>query len=254
MILVCAIGLFGLARFVPPPSPQNSAAAIAEIFAKHRNMTRFGLLLTIFGASFFGPWIAAISAQMRRIEGQQSPLAYAQLALGTCLIMEFAFPMMALQVAAYRPERPEQIILSWSDWGWMTFYGVTCTAVIQCIVIAIAIFNDRRTEPLFPRWVGYFNLWVALLFTPGTILVFFKNGPFAWNGLLTFWIPFAIFFAWMIVMTRQLFKSVDRPDPADDGPDGYRELHAQVELLTEGLAAVTTELTQLRAAYAKESL
>jgi hypothetical protein len=119
MIVICALGLFGLADFVPPPSPLNDARAITGIFAAHRDLTRLGLVLNIFGAAFFAPWIAAISAQMTRTEGRQAPLAYAQLALGACLIMEFAFPMMALLVAAYRDDRPEQIVLAGSDWGWM---------------------------------------------------------------------------------------------------------------------------------------
>jgi hypothetical protein len=144
-----------------------------------------------------------------------------------------------------RSERPEEIILSWSDWGWITFYGVTCTAVIQCIAIAVAIFNDRRLIPLFPRWAGFFNLWVAPPFCPGTILMFVKNGPFAWNGLFVFWIPFAAFVVWMVVMTKLLLQAVERHDPAEE-PGSVAELRGEVAELSGQLTYVTGELGRLR--------
>ncbi len=63
-----------------------------------------------------------------------------------------------------------------------------------------AIMSVQHEQPIFPRWVGYFNIWVAVLFIPGGLLTFFKTGPVAWNGLLAFWMPVVVFFAWYIVM------------------------------------------------------
>ena len=37
-------------------------------------------------------------------------------------------------------------------------------------------------------------------FVPGGLLTFFKTGPFAWDGLFVWWIPFVIFFAWYVLM------------------------------------------------------
>ena len=64
---------------------------------------------------------------------------------------------------------------------------------------------------MFPRWVGYFNIWMALLFTPANILVLFKTGPFAWDGFFIWWIPFTAFLLWFPTNTIYLFKAV-KPD------------------------------------------
>jgi hypothetical protein len=42
------------------------------------------------------------------------------------------------------------------------------------------------------------------LFIPGGLLTFFKIGPFAWNGLFVWWIPFLVFFTWYLLMFYML--------------------------------------------------
>ena len=39
---------------------------------------------------------------------------------------------------------------------------------------------------------------------------FFKTGPFAWNGMFSFWIPGTLFFAWYVVMLVTISKAIDR--------------------------------------------
>jgi hypothetical protein len=48
---------------------------------------------------------------------------------------------------------------------------------------------------------GYLNLWVGLSGAGGGLAVFFKNGPFAWNGLIGFYLPIVVFVIWIITMT-----------------------------------------------------
>jgi hypothetical protein len=72
---------------------------------------------------------------------------------------------------------------------------------------------------VFPRWAGYFNLWVALLISPAGIVVFFKHGPFAWNGLFGFFLPLTAFAAWIAVMVVVLLRAVEN-DTLDDVPLG----------------------------------
>jgi hypothetical protein len=38
---------------------------------------------------------------------------------------------------------------------------------------------DRSAQPVWPRWVGYLNLWIGMSAAGGAIAVFFKNGRFA---------------------------------------------------------------------------
>jgi hypothetical protein len=65
-----------------------------------------------------------------------------------------------------------------------------------------------HATPLFARWVGYFNLWVALLITPAMLIPFFKSAPFAYNGFLALYTPFGAFFLWMLVMTPSVLRAI----------------------------------------------
>ena len=47
-----------------------------------------------------------------------------------------------------------------------------------------------------------------IIFLPGVLIPFFKHGILAWNGLLAFWIPVAVFTAWMIVLSVMLFGAI----------------------------------------------
>ena len=57
---------------------------------------------------------------------------------------------------------------------------------MQCLCLGIAILIDKRDRPIFPRWSGYLSLWTATLLAPAGVVPLFKDGPFAWNGLLGF--------------------------------------------------------------------
>ncbi|MGD9663540.1 MAG: hypothetical protein AB7U63_20045, partial [Porticoccaceae bacterium] len=57
---------------------------------------------------------------------------------------------------------------------------------------------------------GFYNIAVTTLFLPVGLIFFFKAGPFAWNGMIGFWIPLLDFFIWMVVMTVFLFKAVNQ--------------------------------------------
>ena len=240
VILFCVIGLAVCARFVPPPAPLTSAAGIAEIFRQHTIGIRAGIMVLVLGAALLGPFFAVISVQMRRIEGPRPTLAYAQLMLGACFILEVIFPMMAVQTAAFRPERDGAIQQTLDDMGWLTFFGVASTGFVQLVIIGVVILQDTQAVPAFPRWVGYFNIWVGFAFFPGTVMIFFKSGPLAWNGIFIFWIPFTAFFLWLLIMPFVLCRAIDQETATEEstrstaGPaadDAIADLRGQLATL-----------------------
>jgi hypothetical protein len=66
--------------------------------------------------------------------------------------------------------------------------------------------------------LGYFNVWCAFIFAAGGLVVLFKDGAFAWNGLLAFWLVAVFFGVWFLVMSWQLWTSTssDETRPAED--------------------------------------
>jgi hypothetical protein len=195
------VGFWLVAGFIPPPAPGMSADAVARMFAEGRGRIRTGIWIACGAAPFLAFFVAALTHQIRRIAGSDSPLATAQLIAGSCLILEFLFPQLVWQTAAYRSERSPEMIQMLNDLAWLPYVGIVGTAMVQMAIIAIVVFQDRRPEPLLPRWCAYLNIWTALGVAPGSFVVFVHNGPLAWNGVLAWWVLCVSFFAWMVAMT-----------------------------------------------------
>lgn len=218
--VVWLVGFFLVAGFVPPPSPERSAVEVAQHFAQNADQIRVGLIITCFGAALIGPWVGAISVFLRRIEGRDSPAAWVNLALGGLLSLEFILPIMVWQTATYRPERDPELTSTLNDLGWIPFIGVTATAIVQAIVIAIPILKDTSANPIFPRWVGYMSLFAAVTFSPSSFVMFFKNGPLAWNGIIAFWLLVVCYVAWTLILSIMMIKVSYRLEEEEASPPG----------------------------------
>jgi hypothetical protein len=236
---------FSISGFITPPSPNSGPDEIAQMFRDNQSRIRVGILICSLGAALVAPWSAVIGVQLRRIEGRYSPLAYTQMISGACLVMEFLFPLMAWQAAAFRTERSPELIQAINDLAWLPFLGIACTSVVQGFAIGIVILRDRAAQPAFPRWAGYFNIWIVLMFAPASAIVFFHDGPLAWNGIIAWWLALTTFFLWIVVTTWVLIRAIRQQarEEADLAgmPSGelpcYDELVADVAQLQRALAA-----------------
>lgn len=213
-VALFTLGWIIIAGLVPAPSPSLDAAAIAKFYGENTGAIRFGLLITMFSASLTIPWIAVIGIQLRRTERDFPVLTASQLVAGAVTVVFLTVPIMIWTVAAFRPERASELIQLMNDFGWIMLIMTFPPFFVQLVAIGLAIVSDKHERPVFARWVGYFNIWVAILFIPGGLLTFFKTGPFAWNGLLAFWLPLTVFFLWYIVMCVALIKAIRTPASA----------------------------------------
>jgi hypothetical protein len=203
--LLFLVGLWPIANFVPPLAPSLSAEAIAAIYQQNTLPIRFGTLLLLACSGLMCPFVAVIALQMRRIEGDRFPiLTMTLISAGTLNVMFFILPAVIWTAAAFRPERDPELTRLLNDLGWIAFLMPFTTFIIQNFALGFTILGDKRPRPVFPRWLGFFNFWVAVLFIPGGLLTFFKIGPFAWNGLFVWWIPFLVFFTWYLLMFYML--------------------------------------------------
>ncbi len=200
-------GFVVLAGFLPPPSPADSIEQVVALYRDRTDGIRAGLLLTCLGGGLFGPWVAAISTQLKRIEGRDSPLTYTQLGLGMLTLVVFTIVPMVLQTAAFRLDRNPDALLALHDLGWITFIGVYAFPTVQCLAIAACVFSDPA-QRILPRWFGYFNAWVAIGFMPASTIYWFKEGPFAWNGFFPWWLPVGVFFVWIVINTAVIRKAI----------------------------------------------
>lgn len=202
------IGLL-MAGFVPPPSPGLTADAIAAFYQANANMIRAGMVLGLLGTVGYVTLVGAISVQLRRMKGTSRLPAYLQLGAGSIGVLTVMFPLMIFAIAAFRPERDPHLTQMINDIGWLIIIPAFPTFIAQFLAIAFGVLQDRGPKLVFPRWSAYFNLWCGLLFVPGGFAYFLRTGPFAWDGLLAFWVAAGAFFVWLLVMTVLMLRAID---------------------------------------------
>lgn len=76
------------------------------------------------GGGLFLPFGVALAAQIRRIEGRSSPMAYLQLGGSTFLSTSTVIYVFMMFMLFFRPGRPPEVMLAFSGLAWLPFIGV----------------------------------------------------------------------------------------------------------------------------------
>jgi hypothetical protein len=210
------------AHWVPPPSANDSATEVARLYQDHTDGIRIAAILAGLGGVLYGAFSAVIAAQMKRIEGLYSPLAWAVLVGGAATVVTVTVPSFFWMAAAFEPERNAEITDALHSAGWLSLVVAIFPAIVQYCAIAAAAFMDRTGEPVFPRWLGYLNIWAALLLLPAVLILFFKTGPFAWHGVFTFWLGAVVLAIWIGTLVVVLLRGIAQQEAEQvDGQMGY---------------------------------
>jgi hypothetical protein len=203
-----------VAGWLPFPSPHQSAAALGRYYLDHVDGIRLGSAFLTLGAALLAPMAAVMAVQMRRIEGHFSPLAYLELGMGSASSLAITAVAFFWWTAAFRPDRDPVVTQSWHDAGWLCLTATVFIFDLQLLAFVLAIFTDTAEVPLFPRWLGYLAIWVCTLLMPSLLCLWFKAGPFGWNGIATLYLAFAAAGAWFAALVVQLLRVVREQDSA----------------------------------------
>ncbi len=207
-VVFISIG-FLVGGLIPPPSPADTAREAAAYWNHDLDTRRIGIALIVLGSTLFAPFLAIVAKQIRRIEGPGSALAYTQL-LGAAATVSLAIAYaMFMMTVVFRPDRPAEITQALSDLGWLPFVGVWSPGALSAAALGIAILGDRRKLPILPRWLGWFSVWYAFTSLSGSLVIFFHTGPFAYDGLIAFYVAATAFFAWYVVVFALLKRSIE---------------------------------------------
>jgi len=220
------VGIWPLARFFPSQPPSWDAEQITRFYHDNIIGIRIGMVLVLIGSMFYVPWTALLAKLVSRVEGRAGILTYCQIIAGTTNVLLTAYPAGWWLTAAFREDRDPQIVLLLNDIAWLQFLGVIAPFYFVVITIIYASFADSHDEdPIIPRWVGWFNVLFMFDLIPLSIIFLFKSGPFAWNGLFGFYLPFVTFWIWFFVMTYTVRRSLHRlDDEFVSPPTKYEEL------------------------------
>ena len=110
LIVLMSVGLFGIAGWMPLIPPDMSSSDLASEIAANRTRIRIGMTLLALSGAFWWTFSAAISMQLKRIEGKSHPWTYVNMASssGTSLIIMLAGYFWL--VAAYREDTSLSLI------------------------------------------------------------------------------------------------------------------------------------------------
>ncbi len=210
MVVVWFVTFFFVMGFFPPSRPSASAEEIRQLYADNTVLIKLGAVIVMAASALLVPWAVAISGQLKRIPGAKA-LAATQLVSCGLLSLEFITPIGVWMAASFRFDgRSAEVTEALHDLGWILFVTVIWSVWVQMWCIVVAIFLDRRPQPILPRWLGYLTAWAALLITPAGLVLFFKIGPFAWNGIVGIYIPLVAFAIWVGAVSFEVHKALSR--------------------------------------------
>lgn len=199
-----------IAGFLPPPPPTTSEADVAAYFLQEHTRIRIGMVIVMYAALIFMPFAALVSHFLSRIEGGMGVLSGTALLGGAGNMVLTFYPAIWWLVAAYRPDRAPELTYIFNDMAWLQFIGGVSMFDAIPLAIAVAAFCDKSSNPVFPRWAGYFNIMVIVMLLPDQLLFFFHSGVFAWSGLFGLWIPLTLFGLWFVVNFWLMRKAILR--------------------------------------------
>lgn len=195
-LLVFGAGWMVLARFFPPLDPSLGADAVAERFREDHLALTLAAVCIMVSTVVVLPASALIVRVVALIERGVGMLTLMMGFTLACFLVLNFYSGFSFATAAFRTERSPEIVQYASDWGFLQFMGGIPMFLMVWVLLAYAVLvTDSREDPVLPRWVGYVNLWIAVLYLPELLVFFFKTGPFAWDGVVGFWIPAVLFIA-----------------------------------------------------------
>ena len=217
-LVLLFVGWGGVAGFLPPTHPMDDAGQIAQLYDSDFTRIRIGMVIVMFAALVFVPFVAVMAQYISRVEGGPGVLTYSFLLGGAGNMVLTFYPAIWWLTAAFRPERADELIQLMNDLAWLQFLGGITLYLAMPLAVTVAALADRSERPAFPRWCGYANAFVAIAILPDQLLFFFDEGPFAWNGLFGVWLPVVFFCSFFIINFVAIRQTILReralPSPA----------------------------------------
>jgi len=208
-IAALLVGWWLVGGYFPLHRPSAGAQEVVEFYRGDLTRIRLGLLIVMWSAPVFLPFVATMADAVARFEGRNGPLTRTTTMAGYANAMLTFYPPLWWLICAFRPaQRSAELTYLLNDIAWLQFIGGVSLVVPMYITVTIVALADKSQNPVFPRWFGYQSIMTFIGLLPDQMLFFFKTGPFAWNGILGFWIPLTLFGGWFVTMFVLLRRAV----------------------------------------------
>lgn len=199
--ILYAGGMFYISGFLPPPSPALSQLGVVSFYQQNHTAIITGLTMAFVGTGFMLPLCVIGSVFMAEVEEGFPYFSLMQALCALATVIFTALPNFIWMTAAFRVDRSPELITLLHDLGWIMWATPSWGFAFQLICVAVVGLKDKRAKPFIPRWMSYLALWVAVGVAPTPLVPFFvEAGPFAWNGLFTFWVAFFSPILWIAIL------------------------------------------------------
>jgi hypothetical protein len=200
----------------PAPAPANLGLDETKVWFSetHRWGTLIGCTIFYIAAGVLTPGSLQFGIMLAKIEGRWPIMSLTTAVCGIFISLIIFFNCCAWIVAAYRPETGADVIQSWYDWAWFAFLLGWIYLAIEMVATGIVELMDQRPRPMIPRWLTWFTFFGALALLGAAGPAFFKSGPFAYHGLLAFYLPMVIWAAYLVLTTFYMLRELKRETAA----------------------------------------
>lgn len=190
-----------MAQFIPPPSPTLTGEQLLAKYADNIWMVRAAMPVGLIAGMLVVPFSVTMAIQIARLEGRIPFWAITCVAAGACNAVAFYLPFIFFSAAYYRLDRAPELVQLISDMAWLEYLMVWPPIIMQILCVAIVGLSYKGPLQILPRWFCWLSIWVSLLIAPAGLVIFFQTGPFAWNGLISWWIPAGTFAGYWLILT-----------------------------------------------------
>ena len=208
LIWISAFFLFP--GFLHPMSPTMSAEEVAGFYRDEVARIRYSMILFNWFGVGLVPVVVLLALQVRRMAHRTPILSYSLIACAGGPPALFLIANMFWLLGAFRPDRAPELTMLFNDLAWITFSVMVSYLIAQCLLLALAIYWDRNDTKVFRPWVAHFNVATAVALMPAAFTALALDGPFAWDGLLSFWLKNIAIATWIVVMGVVLGQTIMR--------------------------------------------
>jgi hypothetical protein len=211
MTVLYVVGWLVCAKMIPTPSPSLSAEQLTRYLVEHKPGIVFGCLLMIAATGLWGAWVASIAVWTFRTESRFPVLTFTQLICVAAGEVFFMFDTLFWSVAVFRAgETDPHVTQQMWDVGWFGFMFTMTVYIVWAVAWCLGVLLNPPEHQIFPRWAAYVTFGSVMCWTPGLLVIFFKDGPFSYAGTLAMWLPITEFFVWLIIIDVCARKAMKR--------------------------------------------
>jgi hypothetical protein len=198
-----------LSWMMPPRSPSSSSTQIVVFMQSHNLVIASAILTISFGLAPLSNSLYLI--QIKRMS--VSPVFRYSVMVGsmTGAIVGMLFPMFCFGLGAFRSGyRPSTLAMLY-DFGYLAYIGSLGCFCVMWMAFGLAIILDKNN--VLPKRLGYYTVWQYVTELMAAPVWIAKSGPFAWNGLMTFWFAMVLYVSWQMIVYVCIYRAIkEQPD------------------------------------------